>query len=337
MSSAQEATLPGPLVPSEVDLRNFSYMPLYVVHLRDSDFAAETSGEEFKAAVLLWCAAWHQVPAGSLPDSDKALRRFSGLSLSDWNSVRNKAMSGFIKCSDGRLYHPVLADAAKASWDEKEKRKQRTEKATQSRKNESLNKISEDEQRYVNRDEERNDKRSAQRGVDRDDTRSVDRDVSRNVHQVEGKGREGIDTATEKLHDPPNGQQPPLELNGTAQHPGTPLRRLRPPGTKPPEEPTAGTQVFLAYSAAYEQVYSVAPVRDAKTASQCKTLVERLGAEEAPQIAAWFVTHRDPFYVRSAHSLDLLVRDYQRVRTEWHRRSLNGSGGSDPKPRGVVV
>lgn len=31
--------------------------------LRDSDIATKAKGDEFRCAVLLWCAAWHQVPA----------------------------------------------------------------------------------------------------------------------------------------------------------------------------------------------------------------------------------------------------------------------------------
>ena len=70
---------PDPLVPAEVDLRDFGFMPLDVLRLRDSDLAALANGEEFKAAVLLWCAAWHQVPAASLPNDDRLLARFRPL------------------------------------------------------------------------------------------------------------------------------------------------------------------------------------------------------------------------------------------------------------------
>ena len=51
-----ENTLPDPLVPAEVDLRDFAFMPLHVVRLRDSGLTAKASGDEFRAAVLLWCA-----------------------------------------------------------------------------------------------------------------------------------------------------------------------------------------------------------------------------------------------------------------------------------------
>ncbi|MDT1908208.1 DUF1376 domain-containing protein, partial [Acinetobacter baumannii] len=40
--------LPDPLIDSDVDLRDFAYMPLDVVRFRDSDFTAITDGEAFK-------------------------------------------------------------------------------------------------------------------------------------------------------------------------------------------------------------------------------------------------------------------------------------------------
>ena len=71
-----ENELPEPLVPADVDLRDFQYMPLDVVRLRDSSLAAKASGEEFRAAVLLWYVSWHQKPPASLPDDDEELASF---------------------------------------------------------------------------------------------------------------------------------------------------------------------------------------------------------------------------------------------------------------------
>ena len=58
--------LPEPLTPADCSLQDFPFMPLDVVRLRDSDLSIQVSGEEFRCAVLLWCAAWHQVAAGFL-------------------------------------------------------------------------------------------------------------------------------------------------------------------------------------------------------------------------------------------------------------------------------
>lgn len=116
-------TLPNPLTPADCDLRDFSYMPLDVLRLRDSDLAARLSGEEFRCAVLLWCAAWHQVPAGSLPDDDVNLAQYAGFGrmVGEWQKVRDGSLWGWVKCADGRLYHPVVCEKANEAWIAKHK------------------------------------------------------------------------------------------------------------------------------------------------------------------------------------------------------------------------
>ncbi len=90
-------------------------MPIDTVRLLDSDLNALATGDEFRAAVRLWCKAWHQVPAGSLPDDERILAALSGFG-SRWKKLRPMALRGFVKCSDGRLYHPVIAQKALEAW-----------------------------------------------------------------------------------------------------------------------------------------------------------------------------------------------------------------------------
>ncbi len=70
---------------------------------------------------MLWCAAWHQVPAGSLPDDDGELSKLAGygFAIRSWRRVKVGALAKFVKCSDGRLYHPEICKKAKNSWNEK--------------------------------------------------------------------------------------------------------------------------------------------------------------------------------------------------------------------------
>ncbi|WP_157215945.1 DUF1376 domain-containing protein [Flavisphingomonas formosensis] len=112
---------PAPLTPADSDLRSFPFMPLQVARLRDSGMAAEIAPEACWYAVLLWAAAWHQLPAGSLPDNDAALMRLAGLGRDarTWRRHRDAALRGFLLCSDGRLYHPVIAEQVHAAWAEK--------------------------------------------------------------------------------------------------------------------------------------------------------------------------------------------------------------------------
>jgi len=112
---------PAPLVATCVDLTDFAYMPLDVRRLRDSDLAALESPEACWAAVLLWAASWHQVPAASLPDDDRVLSNLAGYGrvIAEWQRVRDGALHGWVKCSDGRLYHQVVAEKANEAWQSK--------------------------------------------------------------------------------------------------------------------------------------------------------------------------------------------------------------------------
>ncbi len=118
-----------PLTPADCDLRAFAFMPLDVVRLRDSDIAALSNGEEFRAAVLLWCASWHQIPAASLPDDDMILAQLAGFGrvVREWKKVRSGSLRGWILCSDGRLYHPVIAEKAIDAWNRKLEQAWKTE------------------------------------------------------------------------------------------------------------------------------------------------------------------------------------------------------------------
>lgn len=119
----------APLTSADCDLRDFPFMPLDVVRLRDSDLAATETAEGFRAAVMLWCASWHQLPAASLPDDDRVLANLAGYGrvVKEWQKEREGALRGWIKCSDGRLYHPVVAEKAVEAWRGKLERVWRTE------------------------------------------------------------------------------------------------------------------------------------------------------------------------------------------------------------------
>jgi uncharacterized phage protein (TIGR02220 family) len=134
---------PEPLVAADVDLRDFQFLPLDVVRLRDSGLTAKATGDEFRAAVLLWCASWHQIPAASLPDDDQELANLCGYSraMREWAKVKAGALRGWIKCSDGRLYHPIVAEKAVDAWLKKQAQRARTEAARRAREEERQRKL----------------------------------------------------------------------------------------------------------------------------------------------------------------------------------------------------
>ncbi len=123
--------LPNPLVPADVDLRDFRFTPMYRARLFGSEFHARTNDAEWRAGVTLWLKSQDQKPAGSLPDDDTQLCRLAelGRDVETWKKLRAGALHGWVRCRDGRLYHPVVAEIMLEQWDGKVQQRQRTLKA----------------------------------------------------------------------------------------------------------------------------------------------------------------------------------------------------------------
>lgn len=84
-----------------------------------------------------------------------------------------------------------------------------------------------------------------------------------------------------------------------------------------PEGPSAGALAWRAYKAAYQAKYGEAPPWNAKIAGQLKSFISRIPSTEAPDIATFYLTHTDRFYVQSMHPVGLMLRDAEKLRTEW--------------------
>ena len=164
-----------PLVPAEVDLRDFGFMPLDVRRLLTSEtwIEAADTPKVGHAAMCLWAESWHQLPAASLPDNDRVLARLAMCDPRTWAKLKQQILSGWVKCDDGLLYHPVVAEKALESWKAKLSQRERTRAATEARE-------AKRRAQQIERDVHRNDERNELRNVERD------------VHQgtVKGQGRE---------------------------------------------------------------------------------------------------------------------------------------------------
>lgn len=87
---------------------------------------------------------------------------------------------------------------------------------------------------------------------------------------------------------------------------------------KGPKDPNAITHdLWHAYSEAYRQRYNADPVWNRPVAGMAAQIVARLGQEEAPAVAAFFVTINDRFYIHRMHPLNLLLQNAEAVRTQW--------------------
>ncbi len=138
---------PYPLVPAEVDLRGYAYMPLDVVRLmRSSTWRKVRRHPELGYWMMnLWASSWHEVPAASLPDDDDELADFARCEPKVWDKVRNRALAGWVKCSDGRLYHPVVAEKALEAWGKMTKQRKQTHAAREALKRKLLEAATRDE------------------------------------------------------------------------------------------------------------------------------------------------------------------------------------------------
>ncbi|RZL40154.1 MAG: hypothetical protein EOP35_01730 [Rubrivivax sp.] len=95
-----------------------------------------------------------------------------------------------------------------------------------------------------------------------------------------------------------------------------PAPRTRKPAAAA-KEPAPSTAAWNAYADAYELRYRSEPVRNAMVNGQMAQVVARLGAQEAPHVATFFVGHNLQMYVRDMHPVGLLLRDAEKLRTEW--------------------
>ncbi|CAM4399716.1 Helix-turn-helix domain-containing protein [Comamonas aquatilis] len=129
---------------------------------------------------------------------------------------------------------------------------------------------------------------------------------------------------------PPEGQMPPpnhqLNRHLTANEPSPPASPSGREGDgdsgNTPETALqeACRATWSAYSLAYEQRYGVKPVRNAPVNANVKALVKRLGHEEAPWVAAWYVTNvNEAFVVKNSHGVGVLVNQAESYRTQWAR------------------
>lgn len=112
-------SLPPPFVAPDVDVRDLDGFMLNVERLMASELVALSSHEVVAACVFLWCRAWKQMPAASLPDDDRVIAAYSRLPAARYRKLKVEILRGFVKCSDGRLYHRVLGEEATRAFGRK--------------------------------------------------------------------------------------------------------------------------------------------------------------------------------------------------------------------------
>jgi hypothetical protein len=114
-------TVLSPPIAADVELTDFQFMPLEILRLRRSKawLICKRRPELAFYMINLWTAAWHERPAGSLEDDDDVLADLSMCPPKEWPKVKEDALRGWIKCDDGRLYHPVVVEKVRDAWKSK--------------------------------------------------------------------------------------------------------------------------------------------------------------------------------------------------------------------------
>lgn len=171
--------LPDPLVSAEVDLRHFPYMPLEIERLMRSKtwLAARLKPAIGYYSMNLWCASWHNVPPSSIDNNKSVLCKAAMCDPRVWHFIQEECLRGWVLCSDGKFYHPVVAEIALKAWEKSRKQHGRTRAATEAR----MRKRREDIERNVGCDLLRN--------VERNVVRDVEKNL-RDVNVTSTKGKE---------------------------------------------------------------------------------------------------------------------------------------------------
>lgn len=326
--------MPEPLLPPDVDIREFPDLPISIQRFRDSGIVSTRSDSEIVAALMLWLSSFHQVPAASLPVNDIELAKLAGYgkAVKDFKKIRVGATHGFIQCSDGRLWHPVVAEKAAHAWNKKLTERHRKAVDRARKFNDELKargekplplpaqpfRLVRDEEsetpswHYVDHNGVRVEGRFRTKGhsAQADDSDGIPTEPLRNrVADSDGipapKGKEKKEKEREWIVPTPTASEPSTSTTLT------PTAKARSPsGAK-------GGPAWEAYSAAYTERYGVAPLRNAKVNSLLTQLVDLVGIDDAPAVAAFYLASNRQLYVAATHPLSLLVRDADALRTAW--------------------
>jgi hypothetical protein len=99
-------------------------------------------------------------------------------------------------------------------------------------------------------------------------------------------------------------------------------------------QPTKTEAVWEAYREGYKRRYDIDPIRNAKGNGILARLVDRLGAERAPKVAAYYLGCEDAYYLRELHPTEILLRDCEKL----HTRMVTGRRATTPsKSQGKIT
>lgn len=92
----------------------------------------------------------------------------------------------------------------------------------------------------------------------------------------------------------------------------------------PATEVSVSKNIWESYEIAYKEKYGDQPLRNARVNSLLKALRARLPHESIPDVLRHYLSSQNAYYVSRGHSLECLVKDAEKIYTEW-RTGKKGS------------
>lgn len=116
-----------------------------------------------------------------------------------------------------------------------------------------------------------------------------------------------------------SGELVPASTPTAPDEPGEPRPRVEIPADMPgPKDQSCRTyKAWANYAFAYRRRYGVWPAWNRTVAGQLSKLVERIGADEAHHVAAFYVGVNDARLVNDCHPVGMLLAKAEAFRTQW--------------------
>lgn len=270
------------------------YMQLYV-----ADYLADTAHlttEEHGAYLLLLFSYWQ---TGKPLRADR-LASVSRLSNERWTDVE-RTLNEFFHVENGTWTHfRVEADLEKVG--------------SKSKNNSEAGKASARARAIAKQEFEKNKLTNAVTNVPTNAEQPYQRNVN---HARSGDTDVDVDVDVDTNTDLEQKQdQKTLQLVDTPA-PEKAKRVAKPKDPESEAKKEANRETWRAYADSYFNRYGAEPVRNAKVNGLIAQLVQRLGSDEAPHVAFYYVTINDSYYLRTLHDLGNLVAKCEAIRTQW--------------------
>lgn len=118
--SSVPTNLPDPPYPPDTHVRGWKFQ-IDHERLLSSDTWALAQPDERPWLLMVWHTAWVQRPAGAFTDDRAVIAAKIGMPQKLFSAHADVLLRGFVRHSDGRLYHPVIV-AQVIDWQERNRR-----------------------------------------------------------------------------------------------------------------------------------------------------------------------------------------------------------------------